>query len=78
MSDFEHAISAVQSHVSSGANELPLWQAKAMQHWFTVFVNITKSHHDHEEQVSRGVLQRGAQPGCKVLVPPNPVGLSLM
>ena len=66
MSDFERTIGAVQSRLSSGADELPLWQAKAMQHWFTVFVNITKSHHDHEEQVSWGLLQCGAQ-GFSVL-----------
>ena len=62
MSDFERTISAVQSRLASGANELPAWQVKAMQHWFTTFVHITKSHHDHEEQVGRGVLQCGAQP----------------
>ena len=62
MSDFERTISAVQSRLSSGANELPLWQVKTMQHWFTVFVNLTKSHHDHEEQVNRGALQCGDQP----------------
>ena len=58
MADFERTIGAVQSRLSSGANELPLWQAKAMQHWFT----ITKSHHDPKELVSRAFLQCGAQP----------------
>ena len=53
MSDFQRTIGAVQTRLSSGATELPLWQAKAMQHWFTVFVNNTQSHHDREEQVSR-------------------------
>ena len=65
MSDFERTISAVLSRLSSGANELPLWQAKAMQHWFNVFVTITQSHHDHEEQVSRGVLQCEVQPALQ-------------
>ena len=59
MSDFERTLNAVQSRLSSGANELPAWQTKAMQHWFTTFVNLTKSHHDHEEQVSRGLVQYG-------------------
>eukprot|EP00891_Asterochloris_glomerata_P009236 jgi/Astpho2/9236/Aster-07191 len=61
MSDFERTIGAVQSRLSSGADELPLWQAKAMQHWFTVFVNITKSHHDHEEQTYFPKMQERVQ-----------------
>ena len=54
MADFERAIGAVQARLSSDADELPLWQAKTMQQWCTTFVNRTKSHHDFEEQVSRG------------------------
>ena len=72
MADFERTISAVQSRLSSGANELPLWQAKAMQHWFTTFVHNTKSHHDHEEQVSRGRAPNvRLSLCCAVLVPPH-------
>ena len=69
MADFERTISELQSRLCSGANELPLWQAKAMQHWFTAFVNITMSHHDHEEQVSSSSV--GLSPCCKVLASPS-------
>ena len=66
MADFERTISKLQSRLCSGANELPLWQAKAVQHWYTVFVHNTKSHHDHEEQVGCCLALTGSMPPLKV------------